>query len=73
MASKYDLVHLIGSKTCALASHLTELVAAEPACTTAQTWSMGFLVMTAVVAVLAALVVAERRKLRRQTYFWTWF
>ena len=73
MATKFDLVHLIGTKTCALASNLTEFVVAQPACTKAETWNMGFLVVTAVVAVLVALVLAERRKLRRRSYFWTWF
>lgn len=69
MTSKYDLVQLIGDKTCMVASKVTELFAAEPACTTAQTWTMGFLVMTTVVVVLGALVVQERRKRFRETFF----
>jgi len=69
MASKYDLLQLIGDKTCTVASKVTQLVAAEPACTTAQTWTMGFLVVTSVIVILAALLLHERRKRFRETFF----
>jgi len=69
MASQYDLVHLIGGKTCAAASTLTELLASSPACTNGQTWNMGLLVMATVVVLLAAKFLADRRIRYRETYF----
>jgi len=69
MADKLDLVHLIGSKTCAVASNLTELVAGEPACHTGEVWNMGALVLGAVIAGLAVAYIAERRKYHRESFF----
>jgi len=68
--NKFDLVHLIGKKSCMVASHITQLVASEPACTRAETWNMGALVITAAVLILAGLVFHARRMRYRQTYFW---
>jgi hypothetical protein len=68
--TKFDLVHLIGNKTCMVASQITQLVASEPACTRAETWNMGAIVIVAAVVILAGMVIHARRKLYRQTYLW---
>ena len=68
MASKYDLIQLIGNKACAAASQLTELVASQPACTNAETWNMGLMVLVSTTVVIAALVFHQRRKNFRDTF-----
>lgn len=68
--NKFDLVHLIGNKACMVASHVTQLVASEPACTKAETWNVGALLLVAGVVILVGMVIHARRKLHRETYFW---
>jgi hypothetical protein len=67
---KFDLIQLIGQKSCTLASRLTEMLAAEPACSHSEVWNMGLLVTVTTAVVLVALVVAERRRARREDGGW---
>ena len=63
---KFDLVQLIGQKSCLLASRVTEVLAAEPACARSEVWNMGLLVTVTATLVLVVWVIAERRRARRE-------
>ena len=65
---KLDLVHFVGEQTCMAASHVTSFLTAEPACTEAETWNMGFLALTALAIVLTIRVISAWRKNFRDTY-----
>jgi len=67
---KFDLVQLIGQKSCSLATSLTEFVTSEPACAKAEVWNMGLLVTITATLVLAVWIIRERRRLRREDREW---
>ena len=59
---KFDLVQLIGNKTCAAANHLTQFVYGEQACAGSEVWNTGALVIVATLIVLVVLVIHQRRQ-----------
>ncbi len=59
---RFDLVTLIGKQTCSAASHLTQFLASEPACTKHEVWNMGAFAVIATVVILVMLVIRERRR-----------
>ena len=59
---RFDFIQLIGMKTCAAASRLTQFLASEPACMWSESWNMGVLVMAAPLITLAVLVALQSRR-----------
>lgn len=59
---KFDLVQLIGTKTCQAANGLTQFINGEAACAKAEVWNMGALVVIATAIVLVVLVIHQRRQ-----------
>lgn len=59
---RFDLVQLIGKKTCEAADGLTQYVYGEAACAKAEVWNMGALVVAAAAIALVVLVIHQRRR-----------
>ena len=68
--SKFDLIQQIGNGACNVVTKVSALVTSEPACTKAESWNMGVLVLVAVAIVLAVRIIQHRRRNFRDTYFW---
>jgi uncharacterized membrane protein len=61
-------VHFVGKQTCMAASYISDLFIAEPACSKAETWNMGLIVLVAVGIFLAVRVISGWRKRFRDMY-----
>jgi putative exporter of polyketide antibiotics len=59
---RFDLVQLIGAKTCAAANGLTQYIYGDAACAKAEVWNMGALVVIAAAIALVVLVIHQRRR-----------
>ena len=70
IANKYDVVQWIGNKVCAAGTNATSFLIEQPACTSAEAWNMGVLLVGAVATVIAVVWIAQRRRERRDGYYW---
>lgn len=68
--NKYDVIQWIGNKVCAAGTQATSFLIEQPTCTAAESWNMGALVLAAAVVVIAVVWIAERRRARRDGYYW---
>ncbi|MBP6012628.1 MAG: hypothetical protein KBA31_10405 [Alphaproteobacteria bacterium] len=68
--SKFDLVQWVGSKVCTVGTDATSFLIQQSACSEAEAWNMGALLMIGVAAVIAIVFISRRRQERRDGYYW---
>jgi hypothetical protein len=69
-ANKYDVVQWIGNKVCAAGTEATSFLVQQPACSSAEAWNTGAILLVGVVAVIAVVWISRRRQERRDGYYW---
>lgn len=68
--SQYNVVQWIGNKVCTAGTNVASLLVEQPACTSAESWNLGVIVVTAAIALVGIVWIAQRRRERRDGYYW---